>query len=55
MGCDEQCPVVPGLRRDEWDLQDPKGQLVEQVRAIREAIRRRVTELLDANGWRARS
>jgi len=53
MGCSEECPVVPGLRRDDWALPDPKGQTVAKVRAIRDEIRRRVTELVDMNGWRA--
>jgi arsenate reductase len=52
MGCGEECPVVPGLRRDDWNLRDPKNQSIEQVRAIRDDIRRRVGALLDANGWR---
>ena len=50
MGCGEQCPVVSGLRREDWNLQDPKGQPLEQVRAIRDDIRCRVGALLDANG-----
>ena len=53
MGCGEQCPVVPGLRREDWNVKDPKGQAVDEARAIRDEVRRRVTELLDANGWRA--
>jgi arsenate reductase len=52
MGCGEECPLVPGLRRDDWQLQDPKGLPIEQVRAIRDDIRRRVVALVDANGWR---
>ena len=52
MGCGDQCPVVPGLKRDDWPLEDPKGQSLERVRRIRDEIRDRVTELLDANGWR---
>jgi arsenate reductase len=52
MGCGEQCPFVPGLRRDDWALEDPKGQPIEKVRAIRDDVRVRVTALLDANGWR---
>jgi arsenate reductase len=51
MGCGEQCPVVPGLRREDWDLADPKGRPIEDVRTIRDDIRRRVEALLDANGW----
>jgi arsenate reductase len=46
MGCGEQCPAVPGLRRDDWALEDPKGKPVEQVRKIRDDIRERVVALL---------
>ncbi|MBM4391333.1 MAG: arsenate reductase ArsC, partial [Deltaproteobacteria bacterium] len=35
MGCGDECPAVPGLRRDDWPLPDPKGQPVERVREIR--------------------
>lgn len=52
MGCGDQCPYVPGLIRDDWALQDPKGQPVERVREIRDDIRRRVEAVVDANGWR---
>ncbi len=51
MGCGEGCPHVPGLRRDDWPLQDPKGQPVEQVRRIRDEIRGRVEALLAREGW----
>lgn len=51
MGCGEECPVVPGVRRDDWPLPDPKGQPVERVREIRDDIRRRVSELLAEHGW----
>jgi arsenate reductase len=51
MGCDEGCPYVPGLARDEWALPDPKGQPVERVRAIRDDIRRRVEQLIADRGW----
>lgn len=50
MGCGEACPHVPGVRREDWPLADPKGQTIEQVRAIREEIRGRVTALLEAEG-----
>lgn len=46
MGCGDACPVVPGLRRDDWPLPDPKGQPLERVRAIRDEIRARVERLL---------
>jgi arsenate reductase (thioredoxin) len=52
MGCGDQCPVVPGLTRDDWPLEDPKGKPLEQVRRIRDEIRDRVTQLLDTQGWR---
>lgn len=52
MGCGDQCPVVPGLERDDWPLEDPKGKPLDQVRHIRDEIRDRVTQLLDARGWR---
>jgi len=42
MGCGDECPYVPGVRRDDWPLDDPKGQPVEHVRAIRDDIRARV-------------
>ena len=52
MGCGEQCPHVPGLRRMDWPLEDPKGKLVERVREIRDEVRGRVLALLEAEGWR---
>jgi len=51
MGCGEQCPVVPGLRRDDWPLEDPKGKPVERVREIRDDVRARVVALLSREGW----
>ena len=53
MGCGDQCPVVPGVRRDDWPLEDPKGKPVAQVRAIRDDIRQRVEALLIDEGWSA--
>jgi arsenate reductase (thioredoxin) len=52
MGCGEQCPVVPGLDRDDWELRDPKNLPTDQVRAIRDDIRLRVLTLLEVRGWR---
>ena len=46
MGCGEACPYLPGLRREDWPLPDPKGQPIESVRAIRDEIRSRVEDLL---------
>jgi arsenate reductase (thioredoxin) len=47
MGCGDKCPYVPGLRRDDWPLRDPKGLLVEEVRTIRDEIKDRVQNLID--------
>ena len=46
MGCGDKCPYVPGLRRDDWPLSDPKGLSIEEVRAIRDEIRSRVDNLV---------
>jgi arsenate reductase len=46
MGCGDECPFVPGVRRDDWPLDDPKGQSIERVRAIRDDIRARVEALV---------
>jgi arsenate reductase len=51
MGCGDQCPVVPGLKRDDWPLEDPKGKPLDDVRRIRDEIRDRVTQLLASQGW----
>jgi arsenate reductase len=52
MGCGDQCPAVPGLKRDDWPLEDPKGKPLERVREIRDEIRQRVESLLEREGWR---
>jgi len=52
MGCGDQCPVVPGLRRDDWPLEDPNTQPLARVREIRDEIRQRVETLLEHEGWR---
>jgi len=51
MGCEEECPHVPGLERDDWPLRDPKGLPVSEVRAIRDEIRDRVAALIESRGW----
>jgi len=51
MGCGDECPVVPGLTRDDWPLEDPKGQALDAVRRIRDEIRRRVGSLVAREGW----
>ena len=45
MGCGDQCPYVPGLRIEDWPLEDPKGPAIDTVREIRDEIRRRVDAL----------
>jgi arsenate reductase len=47
MGCGDQCPYLPGLKRDDWPLRDPKGLPLDEVRAIRDEIRARVQALVD--------
>lgn len=51
MGCGDECPYVPGAARDDWPLDDPKGQPIESVRVIRDDIRRRVADLIRARAW----
>jgi arsenate reductase (thioredoxin) len=46
MGCGDECPYVPGLRRADWPLPDPKGQGIESVRQVRDEIKRRILQLL---------
>jgi arsenate reductase len=51
MGCGEACPMVPGLKREDWPLEDPKSKPIERVREIRGEIRQKIESLLKANGW----
>jgi len=46
MGCGDTCPIFPGKRYEDWDLDDPAGQDLATVRGIRDQIRQRVTALL---------
>ena len=52
MGCGDACPYVPGLKKLDWPLPDPKGQPMESVRAIRDEIRKRVADLAAERNWR---
>ena len=55
MGCGDACPVIPGKRYLDWNLTDPKGLPIEQVRVIRDDIRERIEQLvadLDREGSR---
>ncbi|MDR0358775.1 MAG: arsenate reductase ArsC [bacterium] len=46
MGCGDECPYVPGKRYLDWDLPDPKGRPLEEVRSTREEIRGRMEDLV---------
>ncbi|WP_213804078.1 arsenate reductase ArsC [Granulicella sp. dw_53] len=50
MGCGDKCPYVPGLRRDDWPLPDPKGLPADEVRGIRDDIMGRVKNLIETEG-----
>jgi protein-tyrosine-phosphatase len=50
MGCGDACPVYPGKRYLDWDLPDPAGLTLDQVRPIRDEIARRVRDLLTGLG-----
>jgi len=47
MGCADACPIYPGKRYLDWDLPDPAGRSVDEIRPIRDEIDRRVRSLLD--------
>ncbi|MDE3070764.1 MAG: arsenate reductase ArsC, partial [Acidobacteriota bacterium] len=46
MGCGDECPYIPGKRYIDWDLPDPKGRPIDEVRATRDDIARRVRSLV---------
>ncbi len=46
MGCGDACPIYPGKRYEDWQLDDPAGRAIDEVRAIRDEIRSRVTALV---------
>jgi arsenate reductase (thioredoxin) len=46
MGCGDECPYIPGKRYLDWDLADPKGRSLEEIRATRDEIARRVEALV---------
>ena len=48
MGCGDACPIYPGKRYEDWDLEDPAGKDLETVRRIRDEIRDRVEALIQA-------
>ena len=46
MGCGENCPYVPGLRREDWPLPDPKSLPAEEARKVRDEVKHRVMDLI---------
>ena len=54
MGCGDACPIFPGKRYEDWELDDPADQPVEVVRSIRDDIRRRVEHLIESMQHHAR-
>ncbi len=54
-GCGESCPVVPGVKRLDWQTPDTRGQPIEVVRKIRDQIKQRVLDLLRSEGVLDRS
>ena len=54
IGVRRPCPVVPGVKRDDWPLEAPKGKRIEAVRAIRDEIPSCVQELVEWEGWASR-
>ena len=46
MGCGDACPIFPGKRYEDWELEDPAGQGIETVRRVRDSIRGRVEALI---------
>jgi arsenate reductase len=52
MGCGDECPLVPGAKRDDWPIADPKGQSPATVDAIVTEIDRRVQQLIGTQDWR---
>ncbi len=51
MGCGEACPYVPGATVVDWEIPDPKGRPLDDVRVIRETVQAYVVELVRAHGW----
>jgi arsenate reductase len=50
MGCGDECPIAPGVRREDWPLDDPAAQPIERVRQIRDEIKREVEAFVAREG-----
>lgn len=51
MGCGDECPLIPGVERDDWPIEDPKGKPPDTVRRIRDEIEKRVADLVHERKW----
>ena len=51
MDCGDECPLVPGVERDDWSVPDPKDEPIEQVRQIRDQIKTCVSDLIRERKW----
>jgi len=52
MGCGENCPIIPGVKREDWPLEDPKGKPLERVREIRNQTQSLVLALVEKEKWK---
>ena len=52
MGCGENCPYIPGLEVLDWQLPDPKGKTLDEVRKTRDKIKELIQELIEKKNWR---
>jgi arsenate reductase len=52
MGCGDECPVLPDVKREDWPIRDPKGQTAATVETIVDEIDHRVRRLIDGHQWR---
>ena len=48
MGCGDACPLLPGKRYEDWEIDDPEGKTLDEIRVIRDQIKDKVTSLLQA-------
>jgi arsenate reductase len=51
MGCGDECPLIPGVERDDWPLEEPEGKPAETIARIRDEIQKRVGELVTERKW----
>jgi protein-tyrosine-phosphatase len=46
MGCGDECPFIPGAKREDWNLPDPAGQSIDFMRNVRDEIEKKVTKII---------